>query len=72
MKGRTVKDLCGNEYYVEEKKDIQGVFLEVSEVVNVDNHKMKTYICDIDCTLNSNDDEILDVIDYLKSKFVKD
>lgn len=72
MKGRTVKDLCGNEYYVEEKKDVDGSYLEVSEVVTIDNKPMKTYLCDIDCTLKSNDDEILDEIDYLKSRFVKD
>jgi hypothetical protein len=72
MKGRTVKDLCGNEYYVEERKDVDGSYLEVSEVVIIDNKPMKTYLCDIDCTLNSNDDEILDEIDYLKSRFVKD
>ena len=64
-----MSDLCGNRYYIEEAKDIEGTYLEVSEIVNVDGKDMKTYICDIGQPFSAPDDEILDDIDDLKSKF---
>ena len=67
-RNKTIKDLCGNEYYLEEAKDIQGEFLEVSEVVNVDGKKMKTYLCDVGLPFNSSDDDLLDEIDDIKTK----
>lgn len=72
MKSRIISDLCGNRYYVEEQKDKQGSYLEVSEIVKIDGKDMKSYVCDIDQTINSDDNEILDDIAYLKSKFVKE
>ena len=69
MKNRIISDLCGNRYYIEEAKDIEGTYLEVSEIVNVDGKDMKTYICDIGQPFSAPDDEILDDIDDLKSKF---
>lgn len=69
MKSRIISDLCGNRYYIEEAKDIEGTYLEVSEIVNVDGKDMKTYICDIEQPFSAPDDEILDDIDDLKSKF---
>ena len=72
MKNRIITDLCGNKYYVEEAKDINGVFLEVSEIVNVDGKEMKTYLCDIGLPISSPDDDILDDIDDLKAKILKD
>ena len=70
MKNRIISDLCGNRYYIEEAKDIEGTYLEVSEIVNVDGKDMKTYICDVGQTCAGPDDEILDDIDDLKSKFM--
>ena len=72
MKSRIISDLCGNRYYIEEAKDIEGTYLEVSEIVNVDGKDMKTYICDIGQPFSAPDDEILDDIDDLKSKFIKE
>lgn len=72
MKNRIISDLCGNRYYIEEAKDIEGVYLEVSEIVNVDGNDMKTYLCDVGQPFSAPDDEILDDIDDLKSKFVKE
>ena len=69
MANRIISDLCGNRYYIEEAKDIEGTYLEVSEIVNVDGKDMKTYICDIGQPFSAPDDEILDDIDDLKSKF---
>ena len=69
MRNRIISDLCGNRYYIEEAKDIEGTYLEVSEIVNVDGRDMKTYICDIGQPFSAPDDEILDDIDDLKSKF---
>ena len=68
MKSRVITDLCGNRYYVEEANDIEGTFLEVSEIVNIDGTDMKTYLCDVDQTLSSPDDEILEDIDDFRSK----
>ena len=72
MKNRIISDLCGNRYYIEEAKDIEGTYLEVSEIVNVDGKDMKTYICDVGQPFSAPDDEILDDIDDLKSKFIKE
>ena len=72
MKNRIISDLCGNRYYIEEAKDIDGTYLEVSEIVNVDGNDMKTYLCDIRQSFSAPDDEILDDIDDLKSKFIKE
>lgn len=72
MKSRIISDLCGNRYYIEEERDIEGVFLEVSEIVTIDGKEMKTYLCDVGQPFSATDDEILDDIDDLKSKFVKD
>lgn len=72
MKNRIISDLCGNRYYIEEAKDIDGTYLEVSEIVNVDGNDMKTYLCDIGQSFSAPDDEILDDIDDLKSKFIKE
>ena len=72
MANRIISDLCGNRYYIEEAKDIEGIYLEVSEIVNVDGKDMKTYLCDVGQPFSAPDDEILDDIDDLKSKFVKD
>ena len=72
MKNRIISDLCGNRYYIEEAKDIDGTYLEVSEIVNVDGKDMKTYLCDVGQPFSASDDEILDDIDDLKSKFIKE
>ena len=72
MKNRIISDLCGNRYYIEEAKDIDGTYLEVSEIVNVDGKDMKTYLCDVGQPFSAPDDEILDDIDDLKSKFIKE
>jgi len=72
MKNRIISDLCGNRYYIEEAKDIEGTFLEVSEIVKVDGKDMKTYLCDVGQPFSAPDDEILDDIDDLKSKFIKE
>lgn len=72
MKNRIISDLCGNRYYIEEAKDIEGTYLEVSEIVNVDGKDMKTYLCDVGHPFSAPDDEILDDIDDLKSKFIKE
>lgn len=72
MKNRIISDLCGNRYYIEEAKDIEGTYLEVSEIVNVDGKDMKTYLCDVGQPFSALDDEILDDIDDLKSKFIKE
>lgn len=72
MKKRIISDLCGNRYYIEEAKDIDGTYLEVSEIVKVDGNDMKTYLCDIGQPFSAPDDEILDDIDDLKSKFIKE
>ena len=72
MKSRSISDLCGKRYYIEEAKDIEGVFLEVSEIVTINGKEMKTYLCDVGQPFSAPDDEILDDIDDLKAKFVKD
>ena len=72
MKNRIISDLCGNRYYIEEARDLDGTFLEVSEIVNVDGVDMKTYLCDVGQPFSAPDDEILDDIDDLKSKFIKE
>ena len=72
MKSRIISDLCDNRYYIEEAKDIEGIYLEVSEIVNVDGKDMKTYLCDVGQPFSASDDEILDDIDDLKSKFIKE
>lgn len=72
MKNRIISDLCGNRYYIEEARDLDGTFLEVSEIVNVDGVDMKTYLCDVGQPFSAPDDEILDDIYDLKSKFIKD
>ena len=72
MKNRIISDLCGNRYYIEEAKDIEGTYLEISEIVNVDGKDMKTYLCDVGQPFSAPDDEILDDIDDLKSKFIKE
>ena len=71
-KSRIIQDLCGNRYYINEARDMQGTFLEVSEIVTVEGKEMKTYLCDIGLPFNSSDDDLLDEIDDLKSKFVKE
>lgn len=71
MKNRIISDLCGNRYYIEEARDIEGLFLEVSEIVNIDGVDMKTYLCDVGQPFSAPDDEILDDIDDIKSKLVK-
>lgn len=72
MKNRIISDLCGNRYYIEEANDIDGTYLEVSEIVNVDGKDMKTYLCDVGQPFSAPDDEILDDIDDMKSKLIKD
>ena len=72
MKNRIISDLCGNRYSIEEAKDIEGTYLEVSEIVNVDGKEMKTYLCDVGQPFSAPDNEILDDIDDLKSKFIKE
>ena len=72
MKSRIISDLCGNRYYIEEAKDIEGIYLEVSEIVIVDGKDMKTYLCDVGQPFSAPDDDILDDIDDLKSKFIKE
>ena len=72
MKNRVISDLCGNRYYIEEAKDMGGIYLEVSEIVNVDGKDTKTYLCDVGQPFSASDDEILDDIDDLKSKFIKE
>lgn len=72
MKNRIISDLCGNRYYIEEANDINGTYLEVSEIVNIDGKDMKTYLCDVGQPFDAPDDEILDDIDDLKSKFIKE
>ncbi|HIJ15755.1 MAG TPA: hypothetical protein HA277_05055 [Methanosphaera sp.] len=72
MKNRIISDLCGNRYYIEEANDINGTYLEVSEIVSVDGKDMKTYLCDVGQPFDAPDDEILDDIDDLKSKFIKE
>ena len=72
MANRIISDLCGNRYYIEEAKDIEGTYLEISEIVNVDGKDMKTYLCDVGQPFSAPDDEILDDIDDLKSKFIKE
>ena len=72
MGNRTIKDLCGNEYFIQEAKDKGGTYLEVHEVVNVDGKKMKTYLCELGMSLKDDDNEILDEIDDLKAKFVNE
>ena len=72
MANRIISDLCGNRYYIEEAKDIDGTYLEVGEIVNVDGNDMNTYLCDIGQSFSAPDDEILDDIDDLKSKFIKE
>ena len=72
MKNRTISDLCGNEYYLEEAHDIKGKFLEVYEIVKVDNTKYKSYLCDIDISIDEDENNILDEIDDIKDKIRKD
>ena len=72
MANRIISDLCGNRYYIEEAKDIDGTYLEVSEIVNVDGKDMKTYLCDVGQPFSAPDDEILDDIDDLKAKLIKE
>lgn len=72
MKSRIISDLCGNKYYIQEAKDLEGLFLEVSEIVNVDGKEMKTYLCDIGQPFSASDNDILDDIDDLREKFIKD
>ena len=72
MKNRIISERGGNRYYIEEAKDIEGTYLEVSEIVNVDGKDMKTYLCDVGQPFSAPDDEILDDIDDLKSKFIKE
>ena len=72
MANRIISDLCGNRYYIEEAKDIEGIYLEVSEIVNVDGKDMKTYLCDVGQPFSAPDDEILDDIDDLKAKLIKE
>ena len=72
MKNRIISDLCGNRYYIEEANDINGTYLEVSEIVSVDGKDMKTYLCDVGQPFDAPNDEILDDIDDLKSKFIKE
>ena len=72
MKNRIISDLCGSRYYIEEAKDIEGTYLEVSEIVNVDGKEMKTYLCDVGQPFSAPDNEILDDIDDLKSKLIKE
>ena len=72
MKNRIISDLCANRYYIEEAKDIEGTYLEVSEIVNVDGKDMKTYLCDVGQPFSEPHDEILDDRDDLKSKFIKE
>ena len=72
MKNRIISDLCGNRYYIEEAKDIEGTYLEVSEIVTINGKEMKTYLCDVGQPFSAPDDEILDDIDDLKSKFIKE
>ena len=63
MKQRIVKDLAGNRYFCEECEDINGKFLEVSEIIRAGNGDVKVYICDIEQPIDADEGEILDDID---------
>ena len=72
MKSRIISDLCGNKYYVEEARDLNGSYLEVSEIVDVNGQEMKTYLCDVGQPFDAPDNEILDDIDDLKEKLINE
>jgi len=67
-KNRTISDLLGNEYYLQEETDIKGKYLEVYEVVTIDNVKHKTYLLDMDMDINEDVNNLLDEIDDIKAK----
>lgn len=67
-KNRTISDLLGNEYYLQEAKDINTKFLEVYEIITIDNTKHKTYLFDMDMDINEDVNNLLDEIDDIKSK----
>ena len=67
-KSRTISDLLGNEYYLQEAKDINTRFLEVYEVITIDNTKHKTYIFDMDMDINEDVNNLLDEIDDIKER----
>ena len=57
-KNRTISDLLGNEYYLQEETDIKGKYLEVYEVVTIDNVKHKTYLLDMDMDMMLFDEDV--------------
>ena len=66
MTQRIVKDLAGNRYFCEECEDINGRFLEVSEIVSAGGADIKTYLvylCDVEQPIDADEGEILDDID---------
>ena len=63
MTQRIVKDLAGNRYFCEECEDINGKFLEVSEIVSAGGADMKVYLCDVEQPIDADEGEILDDID---------
>jgi hypothetical protein len=67
-KNRTISDLLGNEYYLQEANDINTRFLEVYEIVTIDNTKHKTYLFDMDMDINEDVNNLLDEIDDIKSR----
>ena len=67
-KSRTISDLIGNEYYLQEARDLNTRYLEVYEIVTIENSKHKTYLFDIDMDINEDVNNILDEIDDIKSK----
>jgi hypothetical protein len=67
-KSRTISDLIGNEYYLQEARDLNTRYLEVYEIVTIENSRHKTYLFDIDMDINEDVNNILDEIDDIKSK----
>lgn len=67
-KNRTITDLLGNEYYLQEETDITGKYLEVYEVVTIDNVKHKTYLLDMDMDINEDVNNLLDEIDDIRER----
>ena len=67
-KSRIVRDLCGNEYLVEEAHDLSGSFLEVYEVFDVDGVRSQSYLFDVDVPLHSQESDILDAIDDMREQ----
>lgn len=72
MKQRIISDSNGNRYMIDEQKDSQGTYLEVSEIVSMEGKDTPKYLCDVGLDFNADDKDIIDDIDDIKSKFVTD